>query len=197
MDKFKILLLLLLFSKFSYSQDVRLSFDGQRKMSSHLETNKFSVDLIEKGIDSVCVFEIFRDTPKDSVSRYVIWKLKNLNKIKIIGLPNVVSISNENLIDFWDFIGKNFSQLVPENPETFSYIKGKSTHELKINEKNRKQYKFFLNNKTAEIWANDQDFNEFELVNNEKVQNIYFQDNQALLSKIVIEKLQKIITLLN
>ena len=167
------------------------------ELSRHESVNEFVQELIKNKIDTICDYEVFTEKTEAMYTQYIFWKENGKTKIKKLELEQNYPILEIPANEMWQNLLLNNDIIKNEKVESFSFtekINGKDEVREVISEGNNfREFNFYLNSSITKFWTSSFDFQKTEKFDGKKQSNIYFEHNNNLKGKFIIDQLENIV----
>jgi len=188
MKKTRILIITLLFAS------VKLFAQDENELSRHKTVNEFVSELISKKIDTICDYEVFTEKTDAMYTQYVFWKENGKTNIKKLELENNYPIIETNAEEIWNYLLQNNDAIKNEDVKTFSIsenINGQNQVQTIISQGNHfREFNLYLVGNITKFWTSSFDFQKNERFDRKKFDNVYFEHNNNLKGKLVLDKFE-------
>ena len=164
-----------------------LTYSQSEELSRHSSVNKFVSELLNSKIDTICDYEIFNEKNEAKYTQYVFWKENGKTKLKKIEHQKnypVIEVDAENI---WNYLFSNIEIIKKEDVKFFAFQKNNETSDLISQGIDIKEFNFYLKGTIVKFWTSSFDFQKTEKVDGKKVANLYFEHNNNLKGKTVID----------
>lgn len=168
-----------------------LSFaQNDNELSRHKTVNEFVESLVQRKIDTICDYEVFTEKTDAMYTQYVFWRENGKTKIKKLELEHNYKLVQADADEIWKNLLENKNVIQSEKVQSFSYVENNEIQEVISQGNHFREFNLLTNGKMVKFWTSSYDFQKNDRFGGRKVENLYYDHNNNLKGKFVLDQFE-------